>query len=165
MERGDEKKKDHGKPMWDLLPWKQVGYVVDVITFGAAKYGPNQWQTVKDAKSRYYAAVMRHIVGWKTGELIDKESKKPSLAHAICCLLFLMWLDDNEDIGIETEDTLKAGDQVIRESDGTIGTVLMSGPYGDDPFQIQDTEGYYHAFIDDNGFSRYNADVWNKVIK
>ncbi len=92
--RGDDKKKDHGKTMWDLLPWNQVEKIVDTLTFGASKYGPNQWQTVENGKDRYFAAMMQHITAWWGGEKLDPESGKHHLAHAGCCLLFLMWLDD-----------------------------------------------------------------------
>lgn len=93
MERGDELKKDHGKPMWDLLPLASVRRIVDVLTFGAAKYAPEQWQQVPDARRRYFAAMMRHLDAWWAGETIDPESGHPHLAHAGCCLLFLMWFD------------------------------------------------------------------------
>ena len=94
LERGDEKKRDHGKPMWDLLPLPQVGHIVDVLTFGAQKYGPNQWQTVDNATERYFAALMRHLVAWRSGRTFDKESSLRHLGHAGCCLLFLLWLED-----------------------------------------------------------------------
>jgi DNA-directed RNA polymerase subunit RPC12/RpoP len=99
--RGDDKKHDKGKLMWDLLPWKQVEKIVDILTFGASKYGPNQWQTVEDGKDRYFAAMMRHITAWWGGERNDPESGKHHLAHAGCCLLFLMWLDDREPVMIK----------------------------------------------------------------
>jgi hypothetical protein len=94
--RGDDKKKDHGKPMWDLLPYKQVSDIVDILTFGASKYGPNQWQEVDNARYRYFAAMMRHLTAWWEGESVDDESGKSHLAHAGCCLLFLMWFDNNK---------------------------------------------------------------------
>lgn len=94
--RGDSTKFDEGKPMWDLLPYKQVSQVVDVMTFGASKYSVNGWQTVPNARSRYFAATMRHLTAWWEGEKIDKESGIHHLAHAACCILFLMWDDDKE---------------------------------------------------------------------
>jgi hypothetical protein len=93
--RGDEQKKDYGKPMWDLLPYGQLSHIVNVLTFGAEKYGPHQWQKVENAKDRYFAAMMRHLTAWWEGERADPESGMPHLAHAGCCLLFLMWGDDN----------------------------------------------------------------------
>ena len=87
------KKYDTGKPLWHLLPYQEVAKVVDVLTYGANKYGPNNWQHVLDGKNRYFAAAMRHIVAWERGEFVDDESKLPHLAHAACCLLFIMWLD------------------------------------------------------------------------
>lgn len=94
MEEGT--KFDKGKARWDLLPFAEVEDVVDILTFGAEKYAPNNWQKVKDAKSRYTAATFRHLVSWIKGNKIDKESGKSHLAHAICNLLFLMWFDKQE---------------------------------------------------------------------
>jgi hypothetical protein len=90
------KKYDTGKPRWNLLPWVQVAEVVQVITYGAAKYADENWKKVVSApggKARYTAACIRHLYAWMRGEWLDKESKLPHLAHAVCCLLFCMWQD------------------------------------------------------------------------
>lgn len=87
------RKKDNGKPRWDLLPWAEVEEVVKVLTFGAAKYGDDNWRKVPEARRRYFAAAMRHLVDWELGALLDFESQLPHLAHAICSLLFLMALE------------------------------------------------------------------------
>ena len=96
MTRGDDFKKDHGKPMWVLLPFGPVRQIVQVLTFGAAKYAPENWQQVPNAKRRYFAALMRHLTAWWDGEKVDPETGLSHLAHAGCCLLFMMWLDDRE---------------------------------------------------------------------
>lgn len=88
------KKHDQGKRLWNLLPFGSIGRVVDVLTFGANKYNPNNWQTVPDARNRYFAATMRHIDAWWSGEQTDPESGLHHLAHGACCLLFLIWFDD-----------------------------------------------------------------------
>lgn len=88
------KKYDTDKLRWDLLLWKQVNKVVEVLTFGAKKYGENNWKEVENGGNRYFAAAVRHLVAWRQGETVDKESGVHHLAHAICCLLFLMWRDD-----------------------------------------------------------------------
>jgi hypothetical protein len=95
-ERGDKHKKDGNKPMWDLLPMEQVGKIVGVLTFGAKKYSKDGWKAVPDAKNRYFAAMMRHIVAHQGGEKVDQESGLSHLSHAACCLTFLMWLEDND---------------------------------------------------------------------
>jgi hypothetical protein len=89
-------KHDAGKPRWDLLPMAEVAQVVDALTYGANKYTDNGWQVVETPRERYFAAAMRHITAWWTGEKLDPESGKHHLAHAVCCLLFLMWHDDNQ---------------------------------------------------------------------
>lgn len=91
------KKDDAGKLRFDLLPWKAVASTAGVTTFGAAKYTENGWQTVPRAKSRYFAAALRHLWSWWTAateaDRLDPESGLPHLAHAACCILFLLELE------------------------------------------------------------------------
>lgn len=86
-------KHDQGKPQWSLLPWQPLSEVVDVLTFGAKKYQPENWKHVPDAKARYSDAALRHFTSWLAGERVDQETGLSHLAHAVCCLLFLMWFD------------------------------------------------------------------------
>ena len=87
------RKDDSGKAPWHLLPWCAVREVVAVLAFGAGKYGPNNWQQVEGAQDRYFSAAQRHLVAWREGERLDAESGLPHLAHAACCLLFLLWFE------------------------------------------------------------------------
>jgi hypothetical protein len=87
-------KYDDGNPRWDLVPSGSFARTVDVLTFGAKKYGPNSWQKVKEPEARYYAAAMRHLESWRTGEILDKESGIPHLAHVMCNMAFLMHFDN-----------------------------------------------------------------------
>lgn len=92
-ERAKGSKHDQEKPKWHLLPLKIVEEVVKVLTFGAIKYSENNWQHVDDAFNRYLSATLRHITARQNGEILDEESKLPHLAHAVCCLIFIMWFD------------------------------------------------------------------------
>lgn len=87
-------KYDTGKLRWDLLPLKLIRKIVDVLTFGSIKYEDNSWQGLADAENRYYAAMMRHLDAWRSGELIDPESGRTHLAHAACNIIFLLWFED-----------------------------------------------------------------------
>jgi mannose/cellobiose epimerase-like protein (N-acyl-D-glucosamine 2-epimerase family) len=91
---GKGKKNDLNKLRWDLLPIEQVEKIVEILTIGAEKYSDNNWMQVEDGYNRYYAALMRHLVAYRKGEKIDKDSGKSHLAHAGCCLLFLMFIGD-----------------------------------------------------------------------
>ena len=93
--RGEGFKADSGKPEWNLLPLAEVEDVVRVLTVGARKYAPDNWQKVPQARARYFAAAMRHLVAWWRGERDDPETGLPHLAHAGCCVLFLAWFDRN----------------------------------------------------------------------
>ena len=81
---------DTGKPDWSLLPLDATEKVVEVLTHGAEKYSRDNWKEVPNAENRYYSAMMRHVVSFRRGEYLDPESGLPHLAHAICCLLFLL---------------------------------------------------------------------------
>jgi len=89
----DGRKDDQEKLRWDLLPYAALGKIVGVLTFGASKYAPNNWQRVPEGKDRYFAAAMRHLVAWREGESTDLESGHHHLAHAGCCILFMLWLE------------------------------------------------------------------------
>ena len=94
VEEKKGQKHDQDKPLWNLLPWDSVKEVVDVLTFGAKKYEPENWKKVPDARNRYFAAAMRHLTAWWEGEKLDPETGLSHLAHAVCCLLFLIWFDN-----------------------------------------------------------------------
>lgn len=77
------------KPRLELVPWAAVDEIAQVLTFGAAKYDANNW--CRGARwGRYFAALCRHIFAWWRGENRDPETGLSHLAHAGCCLLFLM---------------------------------------------------------------------------
>lgn len=86
-------KHDQAKPRFSLLPQAPLWQVVAVLEFGAGKYGADNWRNVPNAKERYFNACHRHLSAWWAGETVDDESGLPHLAHAVCCLMFLMWFD------------------------------------------------------------------------
>lgn len=86
-------KNDDGKLDWTLLPWVEVEQVAQVMMYGMKKYSRNNWQKVKNAKLRYRAALLRHVLAYEKGFITDGESNLPHLAHAACCCLFLMFFD------------------------------------------------------------------------
>ena len=94
---GGGRKADSGKARWDLLPWGEVKEVVEVLTFGARKYDDNNWKKVTE-KFRYVGAAMRHFTAYLMGEKKDPETGLSHLAHCVCCLLFLMWHEKQEEV-------------------------------------------------------------------
>jgi hypothetical protein len=86
-------KYDAGKPRWSLLPDGVISDVVRVLEFGATRYGENNWKHVPHATTRYYDAAMRHMDAWWQGEMDDPETGMCHLAHAMCCISFLLWLE------------------------------------------------------------------------
>jgi len=86
-------KNDGQKPRWTLFPDRTLTTVLAVLEHGAKKYSFNNWQHVENAEVRYYDAAMRHLEARKMGWYTDSESKLPHVAHAICCLMFLLWFD------------------------------------------------------------------------
>lgn len=84
---------DTDKPKWSLLPLGVVAAVVRVLTFGAKKYAPDNWKKIDP--ERYYDALFRHVEARRNGERLDPETQEHHYAHAICCLMFMWWLDTN----------------------------------------------------------------------
>lgn len=93
-------KYDAGKPRVDLLidgcPLA-LEAISQVLTFGAKKYADHNWQHVPDGEKRYKAAMMRHVLASSRGEKTDSETGLSHLAHAACCILFMLELELKKD--------------------------------------------------------------------
>lgn len=85
-------KYDEGKPMLDLIPPEAIMAIGKVMTYGAMKYGPNNWQGVEPR--RYVAALLRHLMAYQAGEMDDPESGMPHLWHVATNAAFLVTLMD-----------------------------------------------------------------------
>lgn len=79
-------KYDDEKLRYDLIPIEAIEGLAAVFTYGAVKYTPNGWKTVRP-KDRYYAAAMRHLAEMRKGEWLDPESGLPHIDHAITSLV------------------------------------------------------------------------------
>lgn len=91
------KKYDQGKLRHSLMPPGVINQILEVLEYGAKKYSEDNWKKVPNARNRYYDAAMRHLDAWVQGEVIDEESGLSHLAHCMCCLAFLMWLDESKE--------------------------------------------------------------------
>lgn len=90
------RKDDAEKPRWDLVQPKALAAYVRVLTFGARKYAPENWRKVPEPTRRYLAAALRHVMAYLAGERRDAETNESHLAHALCCLAFVLELDEAE---------------------------------------------------------------------
>jgi len=83
------RKNDSEKVRLELLPFPALYEVARVLTFGAKKYDPWNWASGM-AWSRLLGAALRHLFAWAAGEDKDPETGLSHLAHAACCVLFLL---------------------------------------------------------------------------
>lgn len=103
-------KYDGGKPNLALIPPETINEVAEIFTFGAEKYGMNNWREDGNNTSwaRTYSSIQRHLNSFWSGEDLDPESNKRHLAHACTQIMILMvhsekhpecddrWKDKNE---------------------------------------------------------------------
>lgn len=77
--------------------------VAKVSTFGANKYGANNWQLLENPKERYMDALCRHLFQHLQGEKIDDESGLLHLQHCAwnCLALLEFELKDKMEFGTE----------------------------------------------------------------
>jgi hypothetical protein len=97
------KKFDSGKVRVELLPEMALVEVAKVLAFGAEKYGVDNWRKGM-AWRRLIGAALRHLWAWSTGVDRDEETGLSHLAHAACCVLFLI---DYETRRVGTDDRFK----------------------------------------------------------
>lgn len=79
-----------------------------VGTFGANKYGENNWMYLDNAKNRYKDALFRHLFQYMQGKDLDDESGIKHLSHACWNCLALLEFELGETITDEmTKNALK----------------------------------------------------------
>jgi Domain of unknown function (DUF5664) len=111
---GGALKFDSDKMPVNLLSTEALMQTAAVLKFGADKYAEHNWRA-GFAWSRPLAAAMRHIMAFNDGEDKDPESGLSHLAHAMCCIMFLLEfekthreLDDRYKVDVPaTKDTSK----------------------------------------------------------
>ena len=82
-------KHDTEKVRLDLVPYDAVTAIAEVLTFGANKYGERNWEKGINY-NRLFRALMGHMWDWWRGAGPDAETGLSHLAHAGCCILFLL---------------------------------------------------------------------------
>jgi hypothetical protein len=83
------RKDDQGKVRLDLLSPDAMEQIAHVLTFGADKYGVDNWAQGLSYR-RVFAALLRHLWAWWRRQEADEETGLSHLAHAGCCLMFLI---------------------------------------------------------------------------
>tara|TARA_Y100000310_G_scaffold330229_1_gene401530 strand:- start:2693 stop:3076 length:384 start_codon:yes stop_codon:yes gene_type:complete len=80
---------DGGKPSLSMISSRALLEEAKVMNYGEQKYDRDNWRKGM-AWTRFIDAAMRHILAFNEGESIDEESGLHHLAHARCCLAFLL---------------------------------------------------------------------------
>lgn len=80
---------DTDKLPLNLLSTEAMNQTAAVLKFGAQKYAEHNWRA-GFVWSRPLAAAMRHLTAFNDGEDTDPESGLSHLAHAACCIMFLL---------------------------------------------------------------------------
>ncbi|MFY8212229.1 MAG: dATP/dGTP diphosphohydrolase domain-containing protein [Candidatus Nanopelagicus sp.] len=86
---GTALKFDTDKLPLHLLSTEAMNQTAAVLKFGAIKYAEHNWRK-GFTWSRPLSAAMRHITAFNDGEDKDPESGLSHLAHAACCIMFLL---------------------------------------------------------------------------
>lgn len=79
---------NQGKLRYDLVHPKAHEDMVDVLTYGATKYDPNNWRRGLSWTS-VIASLKRHLSAIEAGEDYDKETGLLHISHAACNAHFL----------------------------------------------------------------------------
>lgn len=104
LESAGGTKFDTGKPRLELLSSAAMVEIAKVMTFGAKKYDAHNWRK-GFAWSRLLGAALRHTLAFLGGEDKDPETGLSHIAHAACCLMFLL---EHEADKLGVDDRYKA---------------------------------------------------------
>jgi len=87
-------KADGEKNRLELIDPEFILGLGQVLTFGAAKYSPNNWKKAKPKDiDRISGAMLRHQMAHAGGELVDPETGLSHMYHIACNAMFLAYHD------------------------------------------------------------------------
>lgn len=92
-DKGTGVKNDQGKADMSLLSPIALLKISEVMTFGKKKYSANNWRG-GFVWTRPLAAALRHIFAYLSGQDVDPETGISHLAHASCCLMFVLEFEE-----------------------------------------------------------------------
>lgn len=92
MGNNEAKRFDKGKVQLELLDPEFIHDFAQVMTFGAAKYGPNNWRRGMNW-TRAIGSLKRHMNAIERGEDFDEESGLHHSAHIACNAMFLYYYE------------------------------------------------------------------------
>lgn len=78
------------KPSTAAIPPIAILELGGVMANGAAKYGRFNWREHAVTTSVYTDAIDRHLLAYRDGEAVDRESGLPHLAHVMACCSILL---------------------------------------------------------------------------
>ena len=91
-------KADFSKNRVELIEPQFIEGIGHILTFGAIKYSANNWKSGGNEENvmRIRGAMMRHMLRYLDGEILDPESNLPHLAHLATNAMFLDYFDRNK---------------------------------------------------------------------
>lgn len=129
---------------YDLIPREATDALARVYAFGATKYADHNWRRGYEW-SKSYAAAMRHLTAFWSGETYDSESGLPHIGHAMFHLAALStWLEQDGEGGQfddryrPAEDTRAEEWRILCEQVGLFDDVNKTPDPDPDPEAVAD---------------------------
>jgi len=99
-----------GKTRFDLIPQSWIRSLAQILTVGAAKYEPRNWEKGL-SWSETLGSLHRHLDSWISGEQYDKETKCHHLGHVAWNALALMTMElrgiGKDDLPMDDDETME----------------------------------------------------------
>jgi hypothetical protein len=99
-----------GKTRFDLIPQSWIRSLAQILTVGAAKYEPRNWEKGL-SYSETLGSLHRHLDAWLGGERYDKETKCHHLGHVAWNALALMTMElrgiGKDDLPVDDDETME----------------------------------------------------------
>ena len=99
-----------GKTRFDLIPQSWIRSLAQILTVGAAKYEPRNWEKGL-SWSETLGSLHRHLDAWVSGEKYDKETKCHHLGHVAWNALALMTMQlrgiGKDDLPEDNDETME----------------------------------------------------------